>query len=46
MAFLHRLVERLKYRAEMNSTYDENLRAEDGFVPASQVKTRGVLRVF
>lgn len=40
MAFLHKLLASLHRRTETGATYDENLRAEDGFVPASQSGAR------
>jgi hypothetical protein len=45
MAFLHKLFASLHRRAETAAAYDENLRAEDGFVPASQGGSR-FLRIY
>jgi hypothetical protein len=42
MSFLHKLLASLHRRAEVAAQYDENLRAEDGFVPGS----RGFLRIY
>lgn len=46
MSFLHKLLASLHRPAEVEATYDENLRAEDGFVPTSQIKSRGFLRIY
>jgi hypothetical protein len=46
MSFFHRLFARLNHREEAVAKYDENLRAEDGFVPASRGGSRGLLRIF
>ena len=47
MSFFHRLLASLHHRAEDKVTkYETELRAEDGFVPVSQIRTRGLLRIF
>ena len=46
MSFLHKLFASFHHRAEAAAMYDENLRAEDGFVPTSQIKSRGFLRIY
>lgn len=46
MSLLHRLFATLHPRVEEGTKYAENLRAEDGFVPASQIRARGLLRIF
>jgi len=46
MTFLHRLFARLHHNEEAVAKYDENLRAEDGFVPASRIGSRGFLRIY
>lgn len=43
MAILQRLIASLQHRAESTPKYDENLRAEDGFVRPSG---RGILRIY
>jgi hypothetical protein len=47
MSFLHKLLESLHpHRAEDVAKYEANLRAEDGFVPASRIGAKGFLRIF
>lgn len=46
MSLLHRLFSALHHRTESDAKYDENLRAEDGFVPASQIRSRGLWRIY
>jgi hypothetical protein len=46
MTLLHKLWATFHHRADTAESGQENLRAEDGFVPASQVRLRGVLRIF
>lgn len=46
MSFFQRLLASLQHRAETVTKYETELRAEDGFVPSSQIKTRGLLRIF
>lgn len=46
MSFLHKLLESLHHRLEVEEVGETNLRAEDGFVPASRLRTRGFVRIF
>lgn len=46
MSLLHRLFESLHPHVEMDEKYEENLRAEDGFIPVSRIRSRGFLRIF
>ena len=43
MSLLHRLIVSLQHRAELTPKYDQNLRAEDGFVRPGQ---RGFIRIY
>jgi hypothetical protein len=43
MSLFHKLIASLQQRAENAPKYDENLRAEDGFVRPSG---RGVIRIY
>jgi hypothetical protein len=43
MSLLQKLIASLQHRAENTTKYDENLRAEDGFVRSGQ---KGILRVY
>ena len=45
MTFFQRLLASL-HRAERVTKYETELRAEDGFVPVSQIRTHGLLRIF
>lgn len=46
MTFLQKLLASLHHRAEGAATYEQNLRAEDGFVSPSRIGSRGFLRIF
>ena len=46
MSLLHRLFATIHPREEEGTKYAESLRAEDGFVPVSQIRLRGLLRIF
>jgi hypothetical protein len=46
MSILQKLLASLHPRAEEVAKDAENLRAEDGFVPLSQMRGRGLMRIF
>lgn len=47
MSLLHKLLTTIQlHHAETPGKYESNLRAEDGFVPASKIRAGGLLRIY